>query len=228
MRREAALWSLAAVLLLGSLSRAAEPQPYLGVSLDATPLPELLTKHLQLDPGQGLRIVNIAIGSPAEKAALDRDDILIAQQGSKVTSLRAFVETVRAAGVGTELSLEVIHLGQRKTVRVELTSEPDPQTVSWKYPREPEALPWWRPSRIFKIGPDGREMTEIPFDQFLEQKDLALEKLQEQVERLRQRIKEMEERNRQMLETLLPKDKTSDSAPPPASRPGVSPPKTPL
>lgn len=228
MRREATLWSLAAVLLLGTFSRAAEPRPYLGVTLDATPLPELLTKHLQLDPGQGLRIVNIAIGSPAQKAALDRDDILIAQQGSKITSLPEFVETVRAAEVGAELSLEVIHLGQRKTVRVELTSEPDPQTVSWRYPREPEAVPWWRPSRIFKIGPDGREMTEIPFEQFLEQKDLALAKLQEQVERLRQRIKEMEERNRQMLEKLLPTDKTSDSAAPPASRPGVSPPKTPL
>ena len=226
MRREAALWSLAAVLLLGTISRAAEPQPYLGVSLDATPLPELLTKHLQLDPGQGLRIINIAIGSPAQKAGLDRDDILIAQQGSKVTGLRQFVETVRAVGVGAELSLEVIHLGQCKTVHVELASAPDPQTVSWKYPREPKSVPLWRPIRIFEIGPDGRAISEIPFVQFLELKDLALDKLQEQVARLRQRIQEMEERNREMLEKPLLKDKTGDSATPPASEPGASAPKT--
>jgi len=164
MRKEAILWSCVALLILGTMSRAADQRPYLGVSLDATPLPELLTKHLQLDPGQGVRISNIMIGGPAEKAGLDRDDLIIAFQGAKVVSHEQFVEAVRGAGVGTEVTLEVIHLGQHKTIHPKLEPAPEPQKVSWKYPPEPEAMAPWRLGRIFKIGPDGRELLEVPFD----------------------------------------------------------------
>ncbi len=164
MRKEAILWSCVALLLFGAMSRAGDQRPYLGVILDSAPLPELLTKHLQLEPGQGLRIANIMIGGPAEKAGLDRDDLIIAFQGTKVTDRERFVDAVRGAGVGTEVALEVIHLGQRKTVHVKLEAAPEEKNMSWKYPPEPESFMPWRPGRIFKIGPDGRELVEVPFD----------------------------------------------------------------
>ena len=43
-------------------------RPYIGVMLDPAPLPDLLIKHLNLAPGQGIRIANIHRGSPADKA----------------------------------------------------------------------------------------------------------------------------------------------------------------
>ncbi len=162
MRKEAILWSCAALLVLGSMSRAGQPRPYLGVGLDAEPLPELLTKHLRLDPGQGIRINNIMVDSPADKAGLERDDLIVAVQGQKATQREQLVNAVHQAGIGTEMTLEVIHLGARQTVPLKLGTAPE--TVQWKYPPEPDVVVSWRPGKVFKIGPDGRDMIEIPFD----------------------------------------------------------------
>jgi uncharacterized coiled-coil protein SlyX/membrane-associated protease RseP (regulator of RpoE activity) len=160
MRKQVILLSCAALLAVASGSYAEDKQPFLGVLLDGTPLPELLTKHLGLQPGQGLRVVNISAGSTAERAALDRDDIIIAFQGQKVTDLDEFIEAVKKAGVGAKVMIEVIQLGQRKTIELQL----EPQgKMEWKYPLEPEAVSLVRPGRVFKIGPDGQQV-EIPFD----------------------------------------------------------------
>ena len=97
MRREVVLWSCVTVLILGSMAWAQEQRPYLGVNLDSAPLPELLTKHLRLDPGQGIRINNIMADSPADKAGLDRDDIVAAFDGQKVTGQEQFITAVRKA-----------------------------------------------------------------------------------------------------------------------------------
>jgi len=144
------------------MSLAGQPRPYIGVSLDAEPLPELLTKHLRLDPDQGVRINNIMLGSPADKAGLERDDLIIAFQGKKVTEREQFLNAVRQMAVGTEVTVEVIHLGARKTVQPKLGAAPE--AVQWKYPLEPDVVLSWRPGKIFKIGPDGQGMIEIPFD----------------------------------------------------------------
>jgi hypothetical protein len=161
MRKEVVLWSCAALLILGSMSRG-EERPYIGTSLDSTPLPRLLTKHLGLDSGQGIRIINIVIGSPADRAGLERDDIICAFQGQKILHVEQIINAVHEAGVGGEVSLDVIHLGQRKTVQVK--QEQVRAEVQWKYPPEPEAVVSWRPGKIFKIGPDGRGWMEMPFD----------------------------------------------------------------
>lgn len=162
MRREVALWSCVTVLILGSMAWAQEQRAYIGVGLDSAPLPELLTKHLRLDPGQGIRINNIMLDSPAAQAGLDRDDIIFALDGHEVTEMGQFIEAVRQADVGATVSLEVIHLGQRQKVETKLG--PAPQTVRWKYPPEPDVVTSWRPGRIFRIGPNGQNMMEMSFD----------------------------------------------------------------
>jgi hypothetical protein len=164
MRNEVVFWSCAALLLFGSMSWAGQPRSYVGVSLDEEPLPELLTKHLRLEPGQGVRINNIMVGSPADQAGLERDDLIIAFEGKKVTQREQFISAVRQIDVGTEVAVEVIHLGARKTVQPKLGTAPDLETVKWKYPWEPDVVTSWRPGKIFKIGPDGRNMIEVPFD----------------------------------------------------------------
>lgn len=161
MRHQSILFSCTALLILGSVSHGQDNQPFIGVLLDGSSLPELLTKHLGLEPGQGLRVMNISTGSAADKAGLERDDIVIAFQGQKATDLDQFIETVKKAGVGAKVSLEVIHLGQRKTVELQL--EPLGK-MDWKYPSEPEAVTSWRPGKVFKIGPDGNQWLEIPFE----------------------------------------------------------------
>jgi len=154
------------LLVLGSVSQAGVQRPYIGVRLDPAPLPELLTKHLGLDPGEGIRISNVNVGSPADRAGLERDDIIVAFQDEEVASLEEFVKAVREAGIETEVSLEVIHLGQSKTLRLEL--QPMPDDVEWKYPPEPEVVTSWQPGKFFRIGPEGQEWVEIPLDRMPE------------------------------------------------------------
>jgi hypothetical protein len=153
-------------LILGSASSAGSERPYIGVLLDPAPLPELLAKHLNLDAGQGIRISNITVDSPADQAGLERDDIIIAFQDEKVTSSEQLVDAVRRAGIGTEISLDIIHFGQRKTLKLAL--EPLQPHGKPKYPPEPEIVTSWRPGKFFRIGPEGRQWVEIPFDRIPE------------------------------------------------------------
>lgn len=160
MRRSVLMFGCLVLLALGSVSYAEGERGYMGVWLDSASLPELLTKHLGLESGQGIRVRNIIADSPADRAGLERDDLIVALQGEKVTSVEQIIETVRAAGVGDEVALDVIHLGQRKSLQLKL--EAAREGAPLKYPPEPEAMETWRPGKIFKMAPDGRKWMEVP------------------------------------------------------------------
>jgi len=136
-----------------------DERPYIGVMLDTAPLPDLLVKHLGLETGQGIRIANIHRGGPADKAGLERDDIIIGFQGSNVDDRKRFIEDVRKAGIGTEVSLEIIHLGNRKTVTLKL--EGLKGDFDLKYPPEPGIIQSWRPGKIFKLKPGDEDWIEV-------------------------------------------------------------------
>jgi len=138
---------------------SADSRPFIGVLLDSTPLPALLVKHLGLSPGQGIRIKNVHRGGPADKAGLERDDLIIGFQGEQVDEYVAFVDGIRKAGVGAEVSLEIIHLGQRKPVT--LTLEALEGAFDLKYPPEPEIVQSWRPGKIFRLKPGDENWMEV-------------------------------------------------------------------
>ncbi len=144
---------------LGADSEPKDRHPWMGVLLDPAPLPDLLVKHLALSPGQGVRISNVHRNSPADKAGLERDDIIIGFQGKDVTDRDTFVDEVRKAGAETEVSLAIIRLGQRQTVKLKL--EPFTGPVDLKYPAEPDAIQSWRPGKIFRFAPGEKEWREI-------------------------------------------------------------------
>ncbi len=144
---------------VSTVQAESEQTPMIGIVLDTTPLPELLTKHLGLSPDQGIRIQNVGADSPADKAGLERDDIIIAYNSEKVTDNKEFVNAIRKGGAGNEISLEIIHLGERKTVK--LKPEILEGEVIWKYPPEPEIVRTWRPGKMFRLGPDEEKWLEI-------------------------------------------------------------------
>ncbi|MEN6425432.1 MAG: PDZ domain-containing protein [Phycisphaerales bacterium] len=162
MKRSVLTFGCLVLWVLGSVSSAQDERGYMGVELDPSALPDLLTKHLGLEVGQGIRIRNITVDSPADRTGLERDDIIIVLQGEKITAVEQILQTVRAASVGDEVSLEIIHLGQRKTLQLKLGAAQEGAKL--KYPPEPEAMMTWRPGKIFKVGPEGKEWMEIPFD----------------------------------------------------------------
>jgi len=149
-------------LLLSGTAFGAESDnshPYLGVLLDMTPLPELLTKHLGLSPGQGVRIRNIQKNSPAEESGLERDDIIVRIQDKDVYKYETIVLTVQEASVGEEISLNIIHLGQRKTMKIELEATKGEQ--DWKYPPEPELEQSILPGQFIVRGPGETDWSPV-------------------------------------------------------------------
>lgn len=155
-------------------SSKTEKPAWMGVLLDPAPLPGLLIKHLALSPDQGVRIANVHKGSPADKTGLERDDIIIAFQGKEVNDYDAFVEGVRKAGVGTEVSLTVIHLGQRQTVK--LTLEPATDSLDLKYPPEPQMVQSWRPGKVFQLRPGENDWIEILRDKMPDELDVRIKR----------------------------------------------------
>lgn len=142
-------------------SESGQNRAYLGVMLDTAPLPDLLIKHLGLSPDQGIRIRNVSRNSPADKAGLQRDDIIIGFQGKDVTDRQEFVDSVGKTSVDTEVSLEIIHLGKRKNIRLKLERfEGEP---GWKYPPEPEIVQSWQPGRLFQLRPGDEDWIQVPF-----------------------------------------------------------------
>ncbi len=158
-----------ALILMGNTRAPAEDQdnpassrPYIGVRLDPNPLSDLLVKHLKLKAHQGLLVYNVQVDSPADKAGIERDDIIIAFQGQEVTGYDEFVSDIRNESVGTEVELEIIHEGDRMTKK--LTLAPLEQTNNWKYPfRETPRVPQ-TPSRIFRMNPGEQNWKQIPFE----------------------------------------------------------------
>ncbi len=149
-------------------------RPFMGVLLDPAPLPRLLSKHLGLAVGQGLRIQNVQTDSPADKAGLERDDLIIGFQGEAVHDYEQLVEAIHQAGSGTEVSLLIIHLGVRKTVELRLkTFEGE---AEWKYPREPEAVQFWRPGRFFRLQPGDESWKEMFKDGIPSDIDIGVKK----------------------------------------------------
>ena len=166
--RHTGLLLLGLILMAGPVYAQAEPdegRPAMGIGLDPRGLSDLLVKHLRLSPGQGIRVKNVVAGSPADKAGLERDDIIIQFEGRKVEDNEEFVNAVREAGIGAEVELGIIHLGERKDVTLELEAL-SWDNVDWKYPAEPEAVESWMPGRLFRFQPGQDDWIEIPFEKF--------------------------------------------------------------
>ncbi len=166
MKTKNVILTICVVLFSIATALNAEPQStdtraYIGVSLDTAPLPDLLIIHMGLSPDQGVRIKNVQSGSPADKAGLERDDIIISFQGKKIENFEfdKFVDQVQKAGVGTEVSLEIIHLGERKNIKLKL--EPIEYKTDPKYPPEPDIIQSWKPGKIFRLKPGDKDWTEI-------------------------------------------------------------------
>ncbi len=148
---------------LYATSESAAKRPYIGIRLDPTALPALLAKHLALSADQGIRIKNVNRDGPADKAGLERDDIIISFQGkdgTDTTDYKDLVNVVRESGVGNDITLKIIHLGKRKTVKLKI--EPFEGEYDWKYPPEPEIVQRWRPGKVFRLESDKGNWTEVP------------------------------------------------------------------
>ena len=154
-------------LLAAEEVKPSVPRLYLGARLSSD-IPDLLRKHLRLNPEQGLLIENIFRNSPADKAGLDKDDILLTVEGMPLVNPREFYRSLREFSVGQTLTVTLIHLGQPKQATLTLEPMADDfwsDKSNWKYPLEPDESVIIRPGRMFHKEPGRKEWVEIPLDQ---------------------------------------------------------------
>ena len=115
---------------------------YLGVTVERVPtvlysqMPKILTKD------QGLLIEHVAKNSPAEKAGLKPNDILVSYNEQKLTSPQQLVKLVHSDSSGKAVTLGYIREGKSETCKATLAEH--------TYPLEQDN------SRIFRLYPDER------------------------------------------------------------------------
>jgi len=102
---------------------AAEPQYWIG--LQSRPLDSrVLRTHLQLADDVGLVVENVVPGSPAEKAGLRQDDVLVAVNGEPISDVAALQKVV-AESQDKPIEFKLFRLAKEVTVKVTPAEMPE-------------------------------------------------------------------------------------------------------
>ncbi len=101
----------------GSITRG-----FLGINIqEVTPD---LAKWFKLSEGHGVLVADVTKDSPAEKAGLQRDDVIVELDGQPVGEIGAFRSHISTTAPGTSLRLSIIRGGNRIEKTVEVGSLP--------------------------------------------------------------------------------------------------------
>lgn len=99
-------------------------RPYLGLGMQAVPVPESLKAKLNLKASEGLLVVHLEPQGPADKAGLLIGDMLMELQGNPVSDTEDVQAALRTLQVGTEVEAGLIRAGALQKVKVALEARP--------------------------------------------------------------------------------------------------------
>lgn len=102
------------------LERGEVQRAYLGVMLDPDFTPEK-AKELKLDRVHGARITEVYQGSPAARAGLLADDVVLSFDGIEVIDENHLINLVSLTQIGRKVALAVLRDGRQVTVEVHLS-----------------------------------------------------------------------------------------------------------
>lgn len=101
--------------------------PFLGVRYVV--INKLMAKQNNLPVDYGALIVKgnrpgqvaVVPGSPADKAGLEANDIILEMDGEKITSKNTLADIILKKKVGQKVTLKILHQGEEKTIEVKLS-----------------------------------------------------------------------------------------------------------
>ena len=91
---------------------------YVGVALHPVDLGAALATRLRLEQQNGLVILSVADGSPADVAGLLIGDVVLTANGQSLRNHSSFLDALWNVDAGATLELELVRGGERKTVSV--------------------------------------------------------------------------------------------------------------
>lgn len=131
------------------------PGVWLGIRM--APMPAPLRAHLKQD---GLMIDNVVRDSPADRAGLERFDVVVSFDGRKITSSDELIDALRACEPGEAVNMQLIHQGESKTISITPAERPDDMVPEYKYDElfmgEDDALNYF--GHMLRVGPRGKVM----------------------------------------------------------------------
>jgi serine protease Do len=98
---------------------------WLGIYIQ--PLTPDLAKQFGLGDEKGILVGDVIEDSPAEKAGIQRGDVILEFNGKKVEDPRSLRNMVSATNPNDEVSVKLVREGQQRTVRVKITELSDEQ-----------------------------------------------------------------------------------------------------
>ncbi len=139
-----------------------EAAGWLGIRL--SPVPAVLRRHLDIEGG--LMVANLLKDSPADKAGLDRYDLIVAVDGQAVEGEPGpFARTIQAKKPGDPVRLTIYHRGRKKDVEAMLGAAPTGE-LAMKYADDDLAPEWMDQfnlrTRMMRLGPDGKMVEVAP------------------------------------------------------------------
>jgi S1-C subfamily serine protease len=93
------------------LEKGVIQRPYLGLAMQAAPLPESLQTRLNLTASEGLLVVHVEPGSPADKAGILLGDVLITLAGKPTADIDSVQDIVRSRIPGESVEATLIRGG---------------------------------------------------------------------------------------------------------------------
>lgn len=96
--------------------------PFLGLSTAI--VPDIVADHLGLRTGSGLIVRSISPDSPAEKAGLSENEIIVSIDGTVVGDPDEFSSRIRKYKAGDSIDLGIIRKGKPHSVKVTLCERP--------------------------------------------------------------------------------------------------------
>lgn len=110
------------------ITKGKASHPFMGVS--AQSIDEQVAATYKLPVSEGAYVVYVAPSSPAEKASLQRGDIITAINGKKISAAEDVYTTVREHKVGDKISVTYYRGDRKKTASMILVADTSVQTSS--------------------------------------------------------------------------------------------------